>query len=150
MDKRKPIFAIRPGAEGDISLKPDETSNRAVAWSQKTAGPYNPSPLVYGDLLYVLYDLGGLSCYDARTGKQIYDKQRLGSRAGFTASPWACAGKIYCLDEDGETHIVQAGQEFKPLGRNSLDEMCMATPAVVRGNLLIRTMTKLYRIGAAE
>jgi outer membrane protein assembly factor BamB len=150
MDKKRPVFAIRPGAAGDISLKEDETSNGSIAWFQKTAGPYNPSPLVYGDYLYVLYDMGTLACFDARTGKQVYEKQRLGAHAGFTVSPWACEGKIYCLDEDGETHVVQAGTEFKVVGRNRLDDMCMATPAVLRGNLLIRTMTKLYRIGTAD
>jgi outer membrane protein assembly factor BamB len=150
LDKKKPLFAIQPGASGDISLKPDETSNNSIAWCQKMAGPYNPTPLVHGDLLYVLYDTGLLACYDARTGKVIYDKQRLGSRAGFTASPWVCGNKVYCLNEDGETYVVQAGPEFKLLATNNLDEMCMATPAVVRGNLLIRTQTKLYRIGQAE
>jgi outer membrane protein assembly factor BamB len=150
LDKKQPIFAIRPDASGDITLKDDESSNRGIAWSLKKAGPYNPSPLVYGDHLYVLYDMGTLACFDARTGKPLYERQRLGSSAGFTASPWACAGKVYCLNEDGDTFVVQAGPEFKPVGKNSLDEMCMATPAVLRGNLLIRTLTKLYRIGAAE
>jgi outer membrane protein assembly factor BamB len=150
LDKKQPIFAVRPGASGDISLKNDESRSSSIAWSFKKAGPYNPSPLVYGDYLYVLYDMGTLACFDARTGKQLYEKQRLGSSAGFTASPWACAGKIYCLNEDGETYVVQAGAEFKPLGKNSLSEMCMATPAVLRGSVLIRTLTKLYRIGAAE
>jgi outer membrane protein assembly factor BamB len=149
LDKKQPIFAVRPGASGDISLKDDESSSASIAWSLKKAGPYNPSPLVYGDHLYVLYDMGTLACFDALTGKQLYEKKRLGSSAGFTASPWACAGKVYCLNEDGETYVVQAGAEFKPIGRNSLDEMCMATPAVLRGSLLIRTLTKLYRIGAA-
>jgi outer membrane protein assembly factor BamB len=147
LDKKKPFFAIRPGASGDISLKAEETSNASIAWAHKMAGPYNTTPLVYGDQLYVLYDLGMLACFDARTGKPIYEKQRLGSSAGFTASPWACEGKIYCLNEDGETYIIQAGPVFKELGRNTLDEMCMATPAVARGNMLIRTLTKLYRIG---
>jgi outer membrane protein assembly factor BamB len=150
LDKKQPIFAVRPGANGDISLKDDEVGNSSIAWAQKKAGPYNPSPLVYGDHLYVLYDMGTLACFDARTGKQVYERQRLGSSAGFTASPWACAGKIYCLNKDGETYVVQAGAEFKSLGRSSLDEMCMATPAVLRGNVLIRTLTKLYRIGTEK
>jgi outer membrane protein assembly factor BamB len=150
LDKKQPIFAVRPGASGDISLKDDESSNANIAWCLKKAGPYNPSPLVYREHLYVLYDMGSLACFDARTGKQVYEKKRLGSSAGFTASPWACAGKVYCLNEDGETYVVQAGAEFKQIGNNSLDEMCMATPAVLRGSLLIRTLTKLYRIGTAE
>jgi len=142
----KPVYAIRPGATGDISLMGDETSNKWIAWSLKQAGPYNPSPLLYGDYLYVLYDRGTLSCFDAKTGKPVYEKERLGGTA-FTASPWAADGKIYCLSEDGETVVVQAGQEFKILGKNSLDEMTLATPAVLRGNIVLRTQSKVYRIG---
>ncbi len=146
-DKKRPLFAIRPGAQGDISLKDDQSSNQYIAWYQKQGGPYNPSPIVYGDYLYVLYDRGLLSCYDARTGDEVYSQQRIaaGARA-FTASPWANDGKLFCLSEDGDTFVIQAGPEFKLLGRNALDEMCMATPAAVRGSLIIRTLTKLYRI----
>ena len=142
----KPIYAIRPGATGDISLKSDETSNKWIAWSQKQAGPYNPSPLLYGDYVYVLYDRGLLSCFEAKTGKPVYERERLGAPA-FTASPWAADGKIYCLSEDGDTVVVQAGKEFKILGKNSLDEMALASPAVLRGSIVLRTQSKLYRIG---
>jgi len=143
LDQKKPLFAIRAGAEGDIT--PDDNGgNKYVAWHLKSAGPYNPTPLVYGDYLYVLYDMGLLSCFDARTGKVIYEKERLGGQ--FTASPWAYGGKVFCLSEDGETHVIEAGPKFKRLGKNSLDEMCMATPAALRGSLLVRTLTKLYRI----
>jgi outer membrane protein assembly factor BamB len=147
LDKKRPVFAIRPGAAGDISLKEDETSNAFVVWSQKQAGPYNPSPVVYGDFLYVLYDQGFLSCYDARTGKEVYKRERLGGAKAFTASPWAYGGKIFCLSEDGDTFVVAAGPKFKLLGKNKLDEMCMATPALARGSLIIRTFGHLYRIG---
>ena len=68
-DKVRPVFAIKPGASGDISLKPGETNNEFIAWYQPTAAPYNPSPLVYGDYFYVLFDFGFLSCHDARTGQ---------------------------------------------------------------------------------
>jgi outer membrane protein assembly factor BamB len=143
LDQKRPLFAIRPGAEGDIT--PDgDNGNKHLAWHLKLAGPYNPSPLVYGDYLYVLYDRGQLSCYDARTGKVLYDRERLSGQ--FTASPWAYGGKVFCLSEDGETYVIEAGPKFKVLGKNSLDEMCMATPAALRGSLLVRTLTKLYRI----
>lgn len=147
-DKVRPIFAVRPGASGDISLKENETQNKYIAWAQKTAGPYNPTPLVYGDYLYVLYDFGFLSCYDARTGKEVYGKQRLNTEgtSGFTASPWACHGKVFCLSEDGETFVVTAGPEFKLVGKNMLDEMCMASPAIVNEGLIIRTATKIYKL----
>jgi outer membrane protein assembly factor BamB len=146
-DRKRPLFAIRPGAKGDISLNDDQNSNQYVVWCQKQGGPYNPSPIVYGDYLYVLYDRGMLSCYDAKTGDEIYSKKKIAAGANaFTASPWANDGKIFCLSEDGDTFVIQAGTEFKVLGRNKLDEMCMATPAAVRGSLIIRTLSKLYRI----
>ena len=123
------------------------TSNDFIAWSVKKGGPYNPSPILYGDYLYVLYDRGFFSCYDARTGKEIYSKNRVGSGTAFTSSPWAANGKIYCLSEDGDTFVIQAGPEFKILGKNSLEEMCMATPAISRGCLILRTQGQVYKIG---
>lgn len=149
LDRARPIYAIRAGASGDISLKEKQTENGYIIWHQRVGGPYNPSPIIYGEYLYVLYDRGFLSCYDARTGKEIYSQQRLGRGANaFTASPWANDGKIFCLSEDGDTFVVRAGPKFEVLGKNSLDEMCMATPAASRGSLIVRTESKLYRIGA--
>ncbi len=145
MDQTRPVFAIRPGASGDITLPKDQTSNNWVVWSQKQAGPYNPSPIIYGDNLYVLYDRGFFGCFDAKTGKEHYSKQRIGPGAtAFTSSPWAYNGKIFCLSEDGDTFVIKPGNEYKLLGKNSLGELCMATPAIARGNLLIRTESKLY------
>jgi outer membrane protein assembly factor BamB len=147
LDKTRPVYAIRPGAEGDISLKEDETSSRYMAWCNRTAGPYNPSPIVYGDYLYVLYDMGTLACFDAHTGKEVYGKKRIGASANsFTASPWAANGKLFCLSEEGDTFVIEAGTEFKLLGKNSLEEMCLATPALAGDSLLIRTASTLYRI----
>ena len=150
-DAVRPVFAVKPGALGDISLKADEASNEFIAWYQRQAGPYNPSPLVYGDYYYTLLDRGLLTCHDARTGREIYGKQRIDPGASaFTASPWASKGKIFALSEDGDAFVIQAGHEFKVEGKNSLDEMCMATPAIARGSLIIRTATKLYRIGRTD
>jgi outer membrane protein assembly factor BamB len=147
-DETRPVFVIRPGASGDISLKQGETRNEYVAWFWPQAGPYNPSPLVYGDHYYTLFDRGFLTCHEAKTGKLVYDKQRFEVGAGaFTASPWAYNGKVFCLSEDGDTFVVEAGPEYKLLGKNSLGEMCMATPAIARGSLIVRTQERLYRIG---
>ena len=145
-DKVRPVFAIKPGASGDISLKTGETTNEFIAWSDRTAAPYNPSPLVYGDYFYVLFDFGFLSCHDARTGKTIYEKQRIRpeGQTAFTASPWAANGKIFALSEDGDTFVFQAGPEYKLLHKNSLEEMCMATPALAGDRLLIRTLMRVY------
>jgi outer membrane protein assembly factor BamB len=144
-DKVRPIFAIKPGAVGDISLQSGETSNEYIAWQQPIAAPYNPSPLLYGDNLYVLFDFGFLSCQDARTGRLVYEKQRIReTNTAFTASPWAANGKIFALSEDGDTYVFQAGSEYKLLHKNSLDEMCMATPAIAGDRLIIRTLAQLY------
>ncbi len=146
-DRKRPLCAIRPGAQGDITLKEGQDSNKYVAWWQAKGGPYNPSPIAYGDYIYVLYDRGFVSCYDAKTGSEVYSRQRIAAGAtAFTSSPWANKGKIFCLSEDGDTFVIQAGPEFKVLGCNKLDEMCMATPAALRGSLIIRTISKLYRI----
>lgn len=146
LDRRRPIFAVRPGASGDISLGEEETSNQFIVWCQKQAGPYNPSPILYGDNLYVLYDMGLFACYDARTGEEIYGKQRIGSARQFTCSPWAFGGKIFLQSEDGQTFVLRAGDEFEVLRVNRLDALCMATPALARDSLIVRTESKLIRI----
>lgn len=146
--KNRPVYAIRPGASGDITPENEQDTGKYIAWYEKFAGPYNPSPIAYGKYLYILYDRGAVSCYNGRTGELVYEKQQLAKDArAYTASPWANNGKLFFLSEDGDTFIVQAGPEFKLLARNPLDEMCMATPAALRGNIIIRTLTKLYRIG---
>jgi outer membrane protein assembly factor BamB len=143
----RPVYAVRPGATGDITLKAGETSNQYVAWYQPALGTYNTSALVYGDLHYTLLDRGFLLCHDARTGTQVYGRQRITpDTSGFTASPWAYNGKVFLLSEDGDTFVIQAGPEFKVVGKNSLNEMTLATPAVVRGSVIVRTQSKLYRI----
>ncbi len=140
----RPVYAIRPGASGDISLEKGETSNQFIAWHKESAGAYHPSPLVLGDYLYILESKGLFSCFEARTGTAVYVKQRLGGN--YTASPWSCDGKIFCLSEDGDTHVIAAGPQFQLLGKNSLEEMSLATPAVAGERLLIRTFSKLYCI----
>jgi outer membrane protein assembly factor BamB len=146
LDSKRPVFAVKPGAEGDITPKASETSNKYVAWVQRQAGAYHPSPVIYGDHVYVLLDRGYLSCYDAKTGEPVYERQRLLPATAFTASPWAYDGKIFCLSEDGDTFVVQAGKDFKVLGKNPVDEMTLATPALANGGLLIRGSKHLYRI----
>ncbi|MCI0638023.1 MAG: PQQ-binding-like beta-propeller repeat protein, partial [Gemmataceae bacterium] len=124
------------------------TSNEFIVWSKPQAGAYHPSPVVYGGYIYVLLDRGFLSCYDAKTGKEVYARERIDPGSDkFTASPWAADGKIYCLSEDGDTYVIKAGPDFEVLAKNSLDEMCLATPALVRGSIILRTASKLYRIG---
>jgi outer membrane protein assembly factor BamB len=149
MSLQKPVFAIKPGGKGDISLKDKETSNQFIAWYQAKGGPYNVSPVLYGETLYVLYDRGFLSAFDACTGKAVYQPAmaRLGASEHYTASPWAYNNKIFCLSEEGQTVVIPTGgQKPEIVRKNDLDELCMATPATARGSLFIRTESQLYRI----
>ncbi len=148
LDPRRPLYAIRPGGSGDISLPANKDSNETIAWCQRKAAPYNPSVLVYRDRLYVVYDRGLIACYNALTGDVLFDMQRIQNGRAFTASPWAYGGKVFCLNEFGETFVYEAGDEHKPLHTNVLadDDMCMATPAIAGDRLLIRTAVRLYSI----
>ena len=147
-DKHKPIYAIQPGGKGTINLKKNRPVDKSIVWRQPNAAPYNPSTLVYKDLLYVLYDFGFLACFNAKTGEKIYDKVRVRKRqrTPFTASPWAYNDKVFCLSEDGDCFVYKAGRKNELLHINKLDELCMATPGIARGSLFIRTASKLYRI----
>jgi hypothetical protein len=88
-----------------------------------------------------------MTCHDARTGEPRYGRRRIDPAAsGFTASPWAYNGKVFALSEDGDTFVIEAGPEFKLVGKNSLGEMILATPAIVRDSLIIRTIGRVYRI----
>lgn len=141
-----PLFAVRPGAAGDVSLPKGESSNAYVVWSQPRAGTYLPSPLAYEGGIYTLTETGILTRFDAKTGTQTY-KTRIDPKAtAFTTSPWAYNGKLFCLSEEGQTFVIAAGTEFKLLHVNELDEMAQATPAMVGERLLLRTETKLYSI----
>ena len=110
------------------------------------------TPLVYGDasnsnLLFSCHIDGILSCYDPRTGRQIY-KERLGSGGdGFTASPVASAGKIYFTSETGSVYVVKVGPDFNVLATNQMGEVCMATPAIADGKLFFRTQGHVVAIG---
>ena len=140
------LFAIRPGATGDISLKKDDTSNEYIVWSQPRAGTYLPSSVAYQGAIYTLTETGILNRFDAKTGKQIY-KTRIDPRAtAFTTSPWAYNGKLFCLSEEGQTFVVSTGEEFKLLHVNELDDFAQASPALVGERLLIRTEHRLYSI----
>lgn len=147
-DQTRPIYAIKPGASGDISLSEGITSSESIAWSVPKGAPYNPSTLVYHGRLYVLYDAGQFACYDSATGKEIYSRQRIPNGRAFTTSPWAYGNKIFCLNEDGKTFVIQAGDEFKVLSINELeeDDMGMASPAILSDRILVRTANRIYCI----
>jgi len=140
------LFAVRPGAKGDISPGQDVRSKEYVVWSDPRAGTYLPTPVAYDGGLYVLTEKGIITRFDAKTGTVTY-KDRLDREAGaFTSSPWAYDGHVFCLSEEGKTYVFTAGETFKLIHVNSLDEMAQATPAIAGDRLLIRTSSRIYSI----
>ncbi len=149
-DSKRPVFAIKPGATGDLTLQDDQQSNDHIVWSLQRMGPYNTSPIVYGGYYYTLLDRGMITCHDAKTGQIVYNRQRFPRGASFTASPWAYNGKVFFLDESGNTFVMPVGKEFKIERTNALNELALATPSISQGKLLIRTASKVYCISNAD
>lgn len=143
------LKAFRPGGAGDISLAAGQTANAQVAWRTERGGPYVPTPLVYGEYLYVCTDKGVLSCLNAQTGAQLYQRRIDDAAGGFSASPVAADGKLYFPSEDGDVYVVKAGPEFELLARNPMGEPLMASPALSAGLLLLRGQQHLFAIRPA-
>jgi outer membrane protein assembly factor BamB len=137
-----PTLAIRPGGSGDVT----ETH---IVWQTPRGSPFIPSPLVYGDYLYLVNDMSAIAtCLEAKTGKAVW-QGRLGEakREGFSASPVIVDGKIFITNDDGETFVLAAGPAFKLLRVNRLNEQTLATPALVDGQWYFRTTEHLIAIG---
>lgn len=139
------LAAVRPGATGALAPGSDDKPSEFVAWSVPRAGTYLPTQLAYDGALYSLSDTGILSRYDAATGKLGY-RARIEGGVAFTASPWAGDGRIFCLNEEGKTFVIAAGETYQFLRVNDLEEFALATPALVGDRLLLRTETQLYSI----
>ena len=142
----RPMFAVRAGASGIITLNGGASSSDDIIWSQPTATAYVPSPLVYDGRVYSVLDNGVLQVFDALSGARLYRVRVGGGGHTFAASPWAYDDKVFFLSEEGATVVVAAGPEYREMGTNALDEVSLATPAVLGDSLFIRTATKLYRI----
>ncbi len=143
----QPIYVIRPGAAGDISLKDGKESSDFIAWSKTRGGPYMPTPVIYGDLLYIVSNQGVLTTYQAKTGERVY-QERLGGKGGaFTASPVASDGKIYLSSEDGEIFVVKAGPKYELLATNPVGQVMMATPAISDGLVIVRGISHIFAFG---
>ena len=136
-----PIFAIRAGANGDIS------TTDFVAWRKLQRGSYMPTPILYDGLLYVLGNAGIFDCYEPATGAEVYRERLPHQGSGFSASPVASDGRIYLPSEDGEVFVIRAGKKFELLGRNPMGEPLMATPALAGGTMYIRGERHLYAVG---
>jgi outer membrane protein assembly factor BamB len=145
----QPIFAIKPGASGDITLKGDATTNEFIAWSTNRGGPYIPTPVIYGDLLYVLAINGVLAAYDVKTGQRIY-QERVAGGGSFSASPVAADGKLYLTSEDGDVFVVRAGPKYELLATNTMSQVIMATPAIANGVIFIRGLKDVFAVGQRQ
>jgi outer membrane protein assembly factor BamB len=137
-----PTLAIRPGGSGDVT-------NTHIEWSIPKDSPFVPSPIVYGDHLYMVNDISALaSCIDARSG-QIFWQEKLGNarREGFSSSPVGVNGKVFFTNDEGETFVLKAGSEFNLLHVNRLSESVLASPALLDGIWYWRTTDHLIAIG---
>lgn len=131
------LLAIRPGGSGDVTAS-------HVAWKQTRGLPYVPSPLWYRDRLYVVRNGGIVSCFNATNGVASYQEERLGAIGDYYASPIAANGKLCAIAQPGTVVVWRAGDQLEILARNTLGETVMATPALSRRTLLVRSRLHLW------
>jgi outer membrane protein assembly factor BamB len=141
----QPIYAIKVGSTGDLTLPSGKESSDSIAWSKQRGGVYLPSPIVYGEHLYTVGNNGILTAYDAKTGTRVY-QQRVGDGGSFTASPVAAANKLYISSEDGDVYVVKAGAQYELLAKNKVGEAILATPAFAGDVILVRGEKHLFAI----
>lgn len=141
---KSPLFGIKAGASGDITLKEKETKNEFVAFYKLAAAPGMASPVAVDSLVYVLNN-GGLSCIDPLTGEVKY-KERLPKARTVAASPFVAQGRIYFLDESGTMVTVKAGKDFEAVASNKIDDTFWASPTPLNDGVLLRGVNFLYRI----
>jgi len=134
------LWAVRVAGRGDVT-------DTHVVWEARKAVPRTPSPLLAGDLLFMVADNGVVTCLEAGTGREVWS-ERL--RGDFAASPIHADGRIYLCDQNGTTTVIRAARTFEVLAENKLESGFMASPAVADGALFLRTRTHLYRIENAR
>jgi outer membrane protein assembly factor BamB len=130
------LLAVRVDGTGDVT-------NTHIAWRSTRGIPLTPSPIVVGDQIYVVSDTGILSCLDAKSGKELWRHRIPGT---YSASPVYADGKIYFLNEAGETTVLAPGEEFRKLSSNMLEGEFLASMAVSGRALYFRNGTHLYRV----
>jgi outer membrane protein assembly factor BamB len=135
-----PYLAIRPGGSGDVNAT-------HVLWRVPTGAPYVSSLLYYRDLLYMATEVGVVRCIDPKTGETVWT-ERIGGN--FSASPVGAEGRVYLLNEDGETIVLEAGRKPVVLSRNPIGELCRASLAVSGSRIFLRSEQYLYSIGASS
>lgn len=146
----KPLYVVRAGSRGDLSLGPDQTSNASIVWSKTGRGPYMPTPLIYRGFLYTLNNDGVFDRYDLNTGAELYRERVPHRGGGFSASPVAADGKIYLASEDGDVFVLGSGAAFELVATNPMGETLMATPALAGGRLFVRGRNHLFAVGLVQ
>jgi outer membrane protein assembly factor BamB len=144
----RPVYAVRPGQRGDLTLPEGQRASAAIAWSHARGGTYIPTPLHYRGHLYTVNNNGILTCYRADTGEQVYQTRLGAAGASFSASPVAADGRLFFPSETGEVYVLRAGPEYELLATNVMDEVVMATPAISNGLMIVRTLGHL--VGLAD
>ena len=142
----RPIYAIRPGAKGDLSLPKGQDSSQAIQWSNMNEGTYIPTPLFYDGYLFTLNINGVVSAYDPATGKRAF-RGRAGLGGAFSASPVGADGRLYIASEDGEIYVLAATPQLTQIAKNDMKEVIMATPAISDGLIVVRTLGHVFGIG---
>ncbi len=142
-----PIYAVRLGALGDLTLPRNQTQSDAILWSNQRDGVYQPTPLVYDGHLYLLKSNGVLSCYDPETGQRHYRVRVDTAASEITASLVAADGFLYVTTEAGEVLVVRAGPAYELVAINDLGERTLATPAISNGMAVFRTESSLIGVG---
>jgi outer membrane protein assembly factor BamB len=133
------LQAIELGHTGDLS----ETD--AVKWHVKEATPYVPSPLLYGDKLYVCsVNDGVISCYNAKTGEAYFLKERLEKIKGIYASGTGAAGRVYFVGRNGVTYVLRHSEQFEVQAVNTLDDKIDCSPAFAGNEMYIKGKENLY------
>lgn len=156
----QPIVALRPTARGQVELKAVESAttpeleanqltanDQPIAWSVMRGGPYMPTPIAYGDHLYICANNGLITCYELLSGRQVYrERLKMGGSAAFTASPIAADGHLYFTAEDGRVAVVKAGEELELVGINPAGQTVMSTPAISDGVFYLRTVQEVIAV----
>ena len=143
--KSSPVLAILKDAKGDITLNENQTSNEYVTWSKPRGGSYMGTMLLYRGYLYNAGWNGNMTCYNAKTGEQMYS-QKVGSGNSYTSSPVASDGIIYFADNNGVVYLVKAGPEYELIGQNNLGEIYMSTPAIADRYMFFRTSGQVIAV----
>lgn len=141
------LFAVKAGAEGDITPAEGDSTSNGVKWIRANSGLSMASPLLYDGHIYVINRRGGqMSCYDQATGAIVYTKTRIPEAGAFWASHWAHADRIWCMDEEGTTFAIKAGKEFEVLSSHTIDDKFWSSAAITDEGYIFKGVSNLYYV----